>query len=93
LKWHGGNLGVNLDQLAGQPREIQGAEIALSDEIVGAWTKFAKTGNPNGFGNSPWPQFTSSSPTLLRQGIPNGIETGAQFKANYKCDFWAAPPA
>ena len=28
-KWHGGNLGVNLDQLTGQPRELQGAEITL----------------------------------------------------------------
>ena len=46
-KWHGGNLGVNLDQLTGKPREIQGAEIALSDQITAAWTKFAKYGNPN----------------------------------------------
>ena len=89
-KWHGGNLGANLDQVSGQPREIQGAEINLSDQLVAAWTNFARTGNPNGSGNSPWPQFTSSSPKLLQQDIPNGIETAAQFKANYKCDFWAA---
>ncbi len=92
-KWHGGNLGVNLDQLTGKPREIQGAEIALSDQIVGAWTKFAKYGNPNGTGNSPWPRFTSGSPIMLRQDIPSGLETGAQFKTNYQCDFWATPPA
>src|SRR5262249_37376607 len=29
--WHGGNLGVNLDQTSGQPRELQGSEITLSD--------------------------------------------------------------
>ncbi len=81
---------ANLDQVSGQPREIQGAEINLSDQLVAAWTNFARTGNPNGSGNSPWPQFTSSSPKLLQQDIPNGIETAAQFKANYKCDFWAA---
>ncbi len=87
--WHGGNLGVNLDQGTGQPRELQGAEVNLSDQIVAAWTNFAKTGNPNGSGNSPWPKFTSSSPVLLQQDIPNAIETGAQFTANNKCDFWA----
>jgi para-nitrobenzyl esterase len=92
-KWHGGNLGVNLDQLTGKPREIQGAEIALSDSLVAAWTKFAKYGNPNGSGNSPWPRFTSGSPIMLRQDIPSALETGAQFKTNYKCDFWATPPA
>jgi para-nitrobenzyl esterase len=92
-KWHGGNLGVNLDQLTGKPREIQGTEIALSDQLVAAWTKFAKYGNPNGVGDSPWPRFTSGSPIMLRQDIPSGLETGAQFKANYQCDFWATPPA
>jgi len=89
-KWHGGNLGVNLDQLTGQPRELQGAEIALSDQIVAAWTKFAKYGNPNGTGNSPWPEFTSSS-DMLKQGIPNTIESAADFKTNYKCAFWGTP--
>jgi para-nitrobenzyl esterase len=90
-KWHGGNLGVNLDQTTGQPRELQGAEVTLSDQLVAAWTNFAKTGNPNKSGNSPWPKFTTSSPTLFQQDIPNTLETGAEFKANYKCDFWANP--
>lgn len=87
--WHGGNLGVNLDQGTGQPRELQGAESNLSDQIVAAWTNFAKNGNPNGNGNSPWPKFTTGSPKLLQQDVPLNIETGAQFRANYKCDFWA----
>ncbi len=89
-KWHGGNLGVNLDQLSGQPRELEGAEISLSDQITAAWTKFAKYGNPNGSGNSPWPEFTASS-TMLKQGIPNTTETATQFKANYQCAFWGTP--
>jgi para-nitrobenzyl esterase len=88
--WHGGNLGVNLDQTTGQPRELQGAEVTLSDQLVAAWTNFAKTGNPNKSGNSPWPKFKADSPTLFKQDIPNGLETGAEFVANYKCDFWAA---
>jgi para-nitrobenzyl esterase len=86
--YHGGQLGVNLDQVSGQPRELQGSEIGLSDQLVAAWTNFAKTGNPNGTGVPVWPVFTTGSPTFLQQDIPNGTETEAQYRANYHCTFW-----
>jgi para-nitrobenzyl esterase len=86
--YHGGNLGVNLDQASGQPRNLQGAEVTLSDQLVAAWTNFAKTGNPNGTGVPVWPVFTTGSPVFLQEDIPNGLETEAQYVANYKCDFW-----
>ena len=88
VRWHGGNLGVNLDQVSGQPRELQGNEIHLSDQLVAAWTNFAKTGNPNGPGAPVWPVFTSASGPFLQQDIPNSPESVTQFRANYKCDFW-----
>jgi para-nitrobenzyl esterase len=91
--YHGGQLGVNLSQDAispanNQPRELQGTEITLSEQLVAAWTNFAKTGNPNGAGAPMWPVFTTSSATFLQQDIPNSTETEAQYRANYKCDFW-----
>jgi para-nitrobenzyl esterase len=86
--YHGGQLGVNLDQTSGQPRELQGAEVGLSDQLVAAWTNFAKSGNPNGQGALVWPVFTTNSATFLQQDIPNSTETEAQYRANYKCDFW-----
>lgn len=86
--YHGGNLGVNLDQTTGQPRELQGNEVILSDQIVAAWTNFAKTGNPNGPGVPPWPAFTVGSPTFLEEGIPSSTESQAQYRAAYHCDFW-----
>lgn len=86
--WHGGQLGVNLDQTTGQPREISGQEIKLSDQLVAAWTNFANTGNPNGSGNSPWSKFTTGSPSFLQEDIPLSTETAAQYRTNYKCDFW-----
>jgi para-nitrobenzyl esterase len=91
--YHGGQLGVNISQdvnspANNQPRELKGAEIGLSDQLVAAWTNFAKTGNPNGPGAPVWPVFTTSSATFLKQDIPNGLETEAQYVANYKCDFW-----
>jgi para-nitrobenzyl esterase len=88
VNWHGGNLGVNLDQSTGQPREIQGNEVKLSDKLVAAWTNFANSGNPNGSGNSPWAKFTTGSGSFLQEDIPLSTETEAQFRTNYKCDFW-----
>jgi len=87
-KWSGGQLGVNLDQITGQPRELQGAEIGLSDQITAAWTKFAKYGNPNGSGNSPWPAMTTASPSILQQNISSSILNESAYRAAYHCDFW-----
>jgi para-nitrobenzyl esterase len=88
LEWHGGQLGVNLDQTSGQPRELQGDEVGLSDQLVAAWTNFANTGNPNGSGAPVWPAFTTSSSTFLQEDIPNSAETEAQYRSSYQCDFW-----
>lgn len=87
-KWHGGNLGVNLDQVTGQPRELQGAELKLSDQIVGAWTNFAATGNPNGPGVPTWPAFTTGAPVYLQQDLSNGTLNESQYRTNNHCDFW-----
>ncbi|MEZ5444894.1 MAG: carboxylesterase family protein, partial [Gammaproteobacteria bacterium] len=89
-KWHGGQLGVNLDQLTGQPRELQGAELVLSDQITGAWTRFAKIGNPNGPGLPSWPVVTATSPRLLEQNLTSTVVDEAAYRANYHCDFWDA---
>ena len=88
--WHGGILGVNLDPATGRPRELRGAEAALSDQLVAAWTRFVATGDPNGAGAPHWPVLTKTSPTLLRQDIPNSIETEAQYRARFKCKYWDA---
>jgi para-nitrobenzyl esterase len=89
--WRGGHLGVNVDPISGQPREIEGAEIGLSDEITAAWTKFAKYGNPNGSGNAPWPETTASSAQFYTQDLPSSsVVNEADYRAFYHCDFWDA---
>jgi para-nitrobenzyl esterase len=86
--YHGGQLGVNLDQVTGQPREIQGQEIALSDQLVAAWTNFAKSGNPNGSGNSPWPKFTANGGKFLKQDVPLSLLSEEDYRNYYHCGFW-----
>lgn len=86
--WHGGNLGVNLDQTTGRPRELHGAEVTLSDQLLAAWTRFVATGDPNGEEVPRWPMLTRTSPTLLREDVPVSSETEAQYRARYECAFW-----
>lgn len=72
------------------------AQLALSDQMIAYWTRFAATGNPNAGpdwaarGRSPyWPRFTASRPDI-QELIPNGTapESAAQFSATHQCAFW-----
>jgi para-nitrobenzyl esterase len=86
--WHGGILGVSG---ASQSPALTPQEAILSDELVAAWTNFARTGNPNGTGNSPWPQFVNQEgvPEYLSENVPSlSTFTNAQFGARHDCDFW-----
>lgn len=88
--FHGSPLGVNLDQSAGLPRELNAAESKLSDQMVAAWTHFADTGNPNaGKGEGPWVRFSSGSTgTFLVQDIPLTTKRVSEFRKDYQCDYW-----
>jgi para-nitrobenzyl esterase len=86
--WHGGILGVNIDQATGAQREMNADETNLSDQLVAAWTNFAATGNPNGSGDSPWPVFTTSSQKYFVEDLSLSTKTVSEFRSAYKCDFW-----
>ncbi len=74
--YHGGQLGVNIDQTTGQPREINALETKLSDQLVAA-------------GNAPWPKYSASAPKLYSQNVPSSSAISeAQYSADHKCDYW-----
>ena len=83
--WHGGNLGI--------AHQLNAKQEQLSNELVSAWTNFARTGDPNGQGMSPWPKYTkqagSTTPSILSENIP-ALTTfnDAQYNAAHNCDFW-----
>ena len=77
----------------GIAHKLTGAQAALSNKLVEAWTRFAWTGNPNGVGNAPWPVFTSNSNVsdILLENVPAlSTETTAQFYTSHHCGFWAS---
>lgn len=61
--FHGGPLGT--------PHPLNAEQELLSDKMVAAWTNFARTGNPNGVGNVPWPIYRpfEANATILSQGL------------------------
>jgi para-nitrobenzyl esterase len=66
-------------------------QTILSDQLVSAWANFARTGNPNGSSNNPWPRYTASAetPAWLIQDLPGlSTLTDGQYSALRHCDFW-----
>jgi para-nitrobenzyl esterase len=61
------------------------AEQALSDAIIGYWSRFAATGDPNGAGAVVWPAYDPATDSYL--GLDETIVAGhGVHTAN--CDFW-----
>ena len=61
-------------------------ERALALQFVRYWTRFARTGNPNGGSDFHWPAYSNSSDTLLVLDTPKVFnETNLKNKV---CNFW-----
>jgi para-nitrobenzyl esterase len=81
--WHGGPLGI--------AKPLNSQQAILSNKIVAAWANFARTGNPNGSGNSPWPRYPTSADTpawLIEDLTGLSSLTDRQYSLLHHCDFW-----
>jgi para-nitrobenzyl esterase len=65
-----------------QPTE---AEVAIQRQMVGYWTRMARTGNPNGGNDPQWPAATVENDSYLEIGTTTVAKEGP---ADAKCDFW-----
>ncbi len=61
------------------------SELALSDSVIGYWSRFASTGDPNGSGAPPWPQYDVRTDPYLELGNPIGSNAGLH---TTNCDYW-----
>lgn len=66
------------------------AQIALSEEMVGYWSRFAKTGSPN----AAWTPFISGdiSSRVKRLDTPSVDATALDFVTEHNCAYWSNPP-
>ena len=67
------------------------AQFALSDQMISYWTRFARTGNPNGGATPYWPRFTPAS-QQIQELVPAATapESASAFAASHNCSFWAS---
>jgi len=68
--------------------ELAAEDEPLSEAIMGYWTRFAASGDPNGDGEVDWPGYQQASDQHLELGL--SISSGSGLRAD-ACDFWAAP--
>ncbi|MDA3646558.1 carboxylesterase family protein [Saccharopolyspora indica] len=62
------------------------AQQELADQMIGYWTRFAATGDPNGDGAARWDR---NAVLALESGRPGGI-AARDFAAEHHYEFWTA---
>ncbi|WP_261566061.1 carboxylesterase/lipase family protein [Frankia gtarii] len=83
---HGAELAYLFRQVSLNPEQQ-----AAAARMVGYWTRFAATGNPNGAGAPGWPKITSAAPRLLSLETATARPiAAATFSTDHHCGFWAA---
>jgi para-nitrobenzyl esterase len=68
--------------------ELTPAQRRISDTMIGYWTHFAATGNPNAKGLPTWPAFSATRPMVLKIE-PNGVAADTRLGQRAQCTFWA----
>jgi para-nitrobenzyl esterase len=65
---------------------------AFSDQLIGYWTRFAKTGDPNGNGAVTWAPRTADTENYLELDTPFQPRTGLHQKTCDTIESWFAKP-
>jgi len=75
-------VGLNLPQTP-----LNANQQLLSDKMVGYWTQFARSGDPNGNGGPQWPEF-SRGRQVMQSFVPPAPTTETNFATAHQCAFW-----
>ncbi len=75
-------IGLNLSQTPLNANQRQ-----LSDRMLGYWTEFAKSGDPNGNGAPHWPEFQRGR-QVMQSLVPPTPTTETNFAVAHQCAFW-----
>ena len=67
--WHSSELWFTMDTLDRCWRPWEEADYQLRDRIMGYWTNFMKTGDPNGEGLPVWKPCTKTDPYVQELNV------------------------
>lgn len=84
--WHGLELLYVFQNVAQGMLTPTADDLAVERAMLGYWTRFAATGDPNGNGATVWPAYASGEP-LLRLGATATVDRGWR---GSECDAWDA---
>jgi para-nitrobenzyl esterase len=81
--FRGGNLG--------RPTTFTPDQAELSREMIGYWTNFVKSGNPNGGNVANWPSFNPRKPLYLSHDNDGSkVIAETELEQRHQCQFWEA---
>jgi para-nitrobenzyl esterase len=65
------------------------AELTFADQMMGYWTRFAATGDPNGSGATQWLRYDATTDTMLQLDDTQMVINGYH---NTQCDYLTTLP-
>jgi para-nitrobenzyl esterase len=69
------------------------AELTLSRQMMGYWSRFAATGDPNGSGATVWPRYDATTDPMLQIDDTSTEISGSNSYRKLQCDFYDAHAA
>lgn len=76
-----------LFDMGGGASRLNADQQKLANQMIGYWTRFASTGNPNGKGAPKWEQFTNPTQTQSLAPKKGGIHT-VNLWTEHRCELW-----
>jgi para-nitrobenzyl esterase len=80
---HATDIEFVFDSLDSRKLAWRDVDRRIADQVVGFWTNFAKTGNPNGAGLPTWPAWSADTRQLMRIRDTSATED-EQHRARYE---------
>jgi para-nitrobenzyl esterase len=74
-------------EVLGQTPPFSADQQRLSDAMIGYWSQFADTGNPNFWGAPGWPYYNVFADDFLSL-VPPSPKVKFNFSSDHKCLFW-----
>jgi para-nitrobenzyl esterase len=70
------------------PHTATPAELTLAGQLMGYWSRFAKTGDPNESGATAWPRYDATTDAMLQIDDTSTEISGANSYRKLQCDFY-----